>query len=231
MVVRMRQIGKFKCLESQMADQDDADLIILFHGYGADAFDLQTMSDVINPKDAKNWLFPQAPLEVPIGPGWTGRAWWNIDMLAIQEAANRGGHRDMTNENPEGLIKFRPQLLEMIEKTKVPWNKIILGGFSQGAMLATDLFLHAPAAPKGLMIFSGQLICKENWKALVANRAGKKFFMCHGTKDPVLSITGAQRLESLLTQNGMKGKLLSFPGVHEIPQLAISAATEYLNSL
>jgi len=47
----------------------------------------------------------------------------------------------------------------------------------------------------------------------------------------VLSHTGAQRLETLLTQNGMKGKLLSFNGAHEIPMQAISAASEYLNSL
>lgn len=230
----MRQIGKIKCLEvrnSTPASDDSADLVILFHGYGADAYDLQTLSEAITPRLQKNWLFPQGPIEVPIGPGWTGRAWWNLDMAAIQQAAQNGEQLDMRNFSPEGLKKIRPQLLEMIEQTKVPCNRVILGGFSQGAMLATDLFLNSAQAPKGLIIFSGQLICQNEWKPLIGNRLGKTFFMSHGNKDPILSYVGAQRLETLLSQNGMKGKLITFPGAHEIPIQAVTGATDYLNSL
>jgi len=230
MVGRMRQLGKIKCLESNLGDET-SDLVILFHGYGADAYDLQTLSDVISTKKSMNWLFPQGPLEVPIGPGWTGRAWWQIDMNAIQEAVNRGQPRDLSIEYPEGLKKIRSQIFEMIEKTKIPWNRIILGGFSQGAMLATDIYLHSEQSAKGLVLFSGALLCKDDWKPLVSKHKDRRFFLSHGTNDLVLSHTGAQRLETLLTQNGMKGKLLSFNGAHEIPMQAISAASEYLNSL
>jgi len=231
MVRHMRQIGKIKCIEVSPSTPGESTLVLLFHGFGADAYDLQTLSDVMTPKHPHHWLFPQGPLEVPIGPGWTGRAWWNIDMMEIQAAAEKGQHRDMTNVHPPELPKLRTQIFEMVEKLNVPWSRIVLGGFSQGAMLATDLYLHAPESAKGLMIFSGQLLCKETWKPLVPKRAGKKFFMSHGTQDPILSFVGAQRLETLLTQNGMKGRLLSFPGAHEIPMQAISAATEYLNSI
>lgn len=231
MVSGMRQIGKIKCLETIKTENENADLIILFHGYGADAYDLQTLSEVIPLKNEKNWLFPQGPLEVPIGPGWTGRAWWNIDMEAIQTMAQRGEHRDMTNEHPDGLKKIRPQILDLVEKSGTPWERVILGGFSQGAMLATDIYLHAPTTPKGLIVFSGQVLCQEEWKPLIAKHKGKKFFMSHGTQDPILAFKGAQKLETLLCQNGMKGQLLSFAGVHEIPPMVILAARDYLNSL
>jgi phospholipase/carboxylesterase len=234
----MRKLGNIKCIEvagpheagsNSSADQEH--LIILFHGFGADAYDLQTLSDVLTPPWPANFLFPQGPLEVPIGPGWTGRAWWQIDMMAIQEAASRGETRDLSKENPEGLKKIRPQIMEMIEKSGVPWNRVILGGFSQGAMLATDIFLRAPIAPKGLIIFSGNLVCSEEWKILAPTRAGSKFFQSHGQQDTVLGHKGAARLETLLNQAGLKGRLHTFAGGHEIPMEILAKANEFLKTL
>jgi phospholipase/carboxylesterase len=229
----MRKIGNIKCVEAagpQFENQEPS-LIILFHGYGADAYDLQTLSDVLVPTWSADFLFPQGPMEVPIGPGWTGRAWWPIDMMAIQEAASRGETRDLSKDNPEGFKKIRPQILEFIEKTGIPWNRIVLGGFSQGAMLATDLFLRAPVAPRGLLILSGNLVCSDEWKTLAPNRAGAKFFQSHGQQDMVLGHKGAARLETMLNQAGIKGRLHSFQGGHEIPMDILLKANEFLKTI
>lgn len=228
----MRQIGKIKCLESTSeSDSADKNLIILFHGYGADAYDLQTLSEVIETPWPCDWLFPQGILEVPIGPGWTGRAWWNIDMEAFQAAAMKGETRNLSNECPPGMDRARDLAFEMIEKLKVPWNRIILGGFSQGSMLATDLFLRAPEAPKGLIILSGALLNQNEWKKLAPNRAGSRFFMSHGNQDMVLAHKGAAQLETVLCQAGLKGKLMTFQGGHEIPMQVIQKTKEFLKEL
>ena len=228
----MRQLGKIHCLEKINDDQmgDSAPWIIFFHGYGADAHDLASLSGVIPTKKTFNWLFPQGNLEVPIGPGWTGRAWWNIDMQAIQNAAAKGETRDMISEVPAGLKKAREMTFEMIKQLRVPWNKIILGGFSQGAMLATELFLNAPETPAGLALMSGTLINQDEWKKQIPQRAGCKFFQSHGEADMVLGYKQAQKLETLFCQNGMKGSLMGFRGGHEIPQGVLSKLGEYLNS-
>src|SRR5437868_11004929 len=107
-------------------------------------------------------------------------------------------------------------MMAMIEALKVPWSKIILGGFSQGAMLATDLYLNAPETPAGLMLLSGAVINKEEVKPLVEKRRGEKFFQCHGTNDQVLMMRGARQLESLLNAGGMKGGCRGFPGRLEV---------------
>jgi phospholipase/carboxylesterase len=231
----MRRIGSINCIEvpaKLTKGQDEIDgLVILFHGYGADAYDLQTLSDVLTMPKPADFLFPQGPLEVPVGPGWTGRAWWQIDMEAMQKAAASGNPRDPAKEYPEGLKKLRPQVLQMIEKTGTPWDRIVLGGFSQGAMLATDLFLHAPVAPRSLLIFSGALICQDEWKELAPKRKGHTFFQSHGKNDTVLAYKGAQQLETLLTQAGMKGRLQGFSGAHEIPLQTLQQATEYLRTV
>lgn len=223
----MRQLGKLHCQE--INNDDNAPWIIFFHGYGADCNDLFQLGEIIPLKHKANWLFPNGHLEVPIGPAWTGRAWWNIDMMEIQRAMERGETRDFSNEAPPGMSKARDLAFEMIRQMKVPWNKIILGGFSQGAMLATDLYLRAPETPAGLVIMSGSLVSQDEWKPLVANRQGENFFQDHGQNDQVLGFKQAQKLETLLTQNGMKGSLMGFRGGHEIPQVVLVKISEYLN--
>jgi phospholipase/carboxylesterase len=98
-------------------------------------------------------------------------------------------------------------------------------------MLATDLYLRAPETPAGLVIMSGTLLRQEEWKKHVPARNGQRFFQSHGSTDPVLGIKQAQKLETLLTQNGMKGSLLTFRGGHEIPGAVITKIGDYLDLL
>jgi phospholipase/carboxylesterase len=223
----MRQLGKIHCQE--INHDDNAPWIIFFHGYGADCNDLYSLGEMIATNKTYNWLFPNGILEVPIGPAWTGRAWWNIDMMEIQRAMETGVPRDFSAEIPKGFDKARDAAMEMIRQLRVPWNQIILGGFSQGAMLATDLYLRAPETPKGLVIMSGSLVSQDEWKKLVPARAGEKFFQSHGEMDQVLGFKQAQKLETLLTQNGMKGSLTGFRGGHEIPPMVLQKIGQYIN--
>lgn len=223
----MRQLGKIICRE--INNNDDAPWVIFFHGFGADMNDLQSLGEMISTHKTYNWLFPNGPLDVPHSVG--GKAWWHIDMMELQRIMMTGGERDQSLSTPAGLDKSVDMTMEMIRQLRVPWNKIILGGFSQGAMLATELYLKAPETPKGLVIMSGTLLHQDKWKELIPARAGQKFFQSHGTHDPVLSHKQAARLETLLTQNGMKGHLMSFAGGHEIPMPVLKKISEYINSL
>ncbi len=226
------QIGKIKCLD-KIVDNSKR-WVILFHGYGADAYDLQSLSDVLETSQPCNWLFPQGILEVPIGPGWRGRAWWNIDLMDLQKRQNDPNF-DFSTETPPGLEHARQLTSEMLEKLmtdhQLNWSDIVLGGFSQGAMLAVDLFLHAKENPKGLLLFSGALINKQNLKPLLAQRAGCTYFLSHGISDPVIPVRSGQQLEGFLSSGGMKGRLHTFQGSHEIPMEIIMKANEYLKGL
>ena len=227
----MRRIDRFNCIEVTPYETQAEGLVIIFHGFGADAYDLQTLSDALKSKKHLDFLFPQGPLEVSIGTGWTGRAWWQIDVAALEAAAAIGQPRDISMENPEGLKTLRPNIQKMLKQCGFPLSKIVLAGFSQGAMLATDTFLNSPEPCAGLMIFSGALICSPEWKELAQKRKGSAFFQSHGKNDVVLAHRGAQQLETVLTQAGMKGNLMTFHGGHEIPVAAIHGAQKYLDLL
>ncbi|WP_413290130.1 alpha/beta hydrolase [Bdellovibrio sp. HCB337] len=216
----MRKLAKVYCLDEY--HDDNAPWVILIHGYGADASDLEPLKDYIPTSKKINWLFPQGLIDVPIGPGWTGKAWWSLALSTLPI-------EDISTTKPDGLEKARRELINMIEELKVPWSKIILGGFSQGAMLATDIYLNAPETPAGLILLSGSLINKEELKPLVEKRKGEKFFQAHGELDQVLHVKGARRLESFLNQGGMKGSCLGFQGGHEIPPQIIQKVGAYID--
>lgn len=226
----MRRLGQLKCLEHVGAD--DAPWVIFFHGYGADANDLAPLAQAIPVANKNlNWLFPDGFLEVPIGPGWTGKAWWPVNMAELQMAAQTGIPRDLSKDTPPGLKTAYDKASEMIKAMKISWDQIVLGGFSQGAMLATELYLRAPENPKGLVIMSGTLLHADELRPLVTQRADQSFYMSHGERDDVLSVQGARRLETLLTQGGMKGRLITFNGGHEIPMNVLQGVGQYINSL
>lgn len=230
----MRRLGSLNCIEvlnSNTNSSGEETWIILFHGYGADANDLSSLTDVVTTPANTNWLFPNGTLEVPIGPGWAGRAWWPIDILALQKAQITGEPREMSESMPPNLPQVRQKAFEAIAALNIPWKNIVLGGFSQGAMLATDLYLHAPETPKGLIILSGALINKAEWRTLIPNRKGQSYFISHGTEDTILPMKTASQLEGLLNGGGMKGGLVNFQGGHEIPLLVIRKMSEYLSSL
>lgn len=219
---------KISHLENPSQNNIPGQWIFLFHGFGADAYDLRSLSEVLGDNRATHWIFPQGIHQVPIGPGWMGRAWWPLSLRDLDPSQ---GETDWSEKVPPEMEKLRADVIAWIETFEKDWSKIILGGFSQGAMLATDIFLNAPSSPKGLMVFSGTLICKSQWKTVAPNRKGSKFFQCHGRQDAVLPYSGASRLESFLNAQGLKGSLFSFEGTHEIPMTAIQKANEYLKSL
>lgn len=198
--------------------------VFMFHGFGADASDLQNLADVLNPEGMKiNWIFPNGIYTVPIGPMMSGRAWWPLTLSSLPN--------DWSTYSPPELITLMPQVLKMIDSFKIPWNKIILAGFSQGAMLATEIYLSALEIPAGLISFSGALIRKNEWTQYLAKRENQKVFFSHGENDSVLPSSGTQKLIQMFKAKNINCEFSSFKGGHEIPLPAILKAKSYLYSL
>lgn len=202
--------------------------IVMIHGYGADAHDLAPLSHVFKVPEGTRWLFPQGPLEVPIGPFYSGRAWAPINMEEWQRAMMEGRPRDLSGEKPPELFTSAQKIMEMLKLKNAPIESVIFAGFSQGAMLATHLTLSSKVKPRGLIIFSGSLINGEQWEQWAPQYKGFRYFQSHGLYDDVLSIQGADKLHDLFVKNGLVGDYVKFEGSHEIPPLAVNGAQKYL---
>jgi phospholipase/carboxylesterase len=159
-----------------------------------------------------------------------GRAWWNIDIAALENAYRTGSDRNLGETRPDHLDDLRTALYDFISAKGYNWNQVILGGFSQGAMLATELFLKCPELPKALVILSGALINKSEWQSSQIPE-GASVFISHGLQDPILQVKEADRLESLFKEKSAHITKVLFQGQHEIPPLVIKKLNEFLAQL
>jgi phospholipase/carboxylesterase len=198
--------------------------IVLCHGFGAPGDDLVPLADYLGAPVGTRFLFPEAPIDLGFG-----RAWWEIDMREL-ELAVRGG-RDRSEEVPVGLEEARAALVALLEAERVPTERLVLGGFSQGAMLATDVALRLPAPPAGLVVLSGTLLGRTENARLAPARRGLPVLQSHGRQDPLLPFRGAEALRDLLAGAGLDVTFVPFDGGHEIPLEVLRAAGPWLARL
>src|SRR3954466_3293427 len=105
------------------ADGEPAGALVLVHGRGADENDLFPILDVLDPKRRLVGYTPRGPLSLPPG----GAHWYALGGL---------GTPDPTT--------FRPTFeaaTEWLDGLGFPPERIVLGGFSQGAVMSYALSL------------------------------------------------------------------------------------------
>ena len=230
----MKQLGPLKFVEKYSlgtAEGQEELTVVFFHGYGADAFDLASLADSIATQKPTRFIFFQGFKEVPIGPGWTGRAWWDIDVARLQQAQLEGRELNLANSTYAGLPLAVEKASLALKALGQPLDKVVLGGFSQGAMLATHLCVTLTPSPRALVCLSGQLVHKEEWSAALQQPKTFKYFIGHGRQDPVLPYAGASRLESLFSRPGVQGEFYSFAGGHEIPLELLVRLSRFMESI
>lgn len=194
-------------------------MVVLLHGFGAPGDDLVALWKMIRVPDEVRFVFPVAPLALD-GGLQGGRAWWMLDMERIARDMASGRGRDV-HAIPNGLSEARTFIVALLDQLHQQWNipsdQIILGGFSQGAMLACDTVLRTDRPFAGLVLLSATLIAKDEWMPLLANRKGLPVFQSHGTDDPLLPFDTAKNLRQAMTDQGIPVEWHEFRGGHEIP--------------
>lgn len=206
-------------------------VVVLCHGYGADARDLVSLSDYVAVDKDIYWIFPEAPIDISLSLGVAGRAWFEIDAEALELALRQGRHRDYTHERPLQMDSSRELLAEMLEKLPFSIEDIILGGFSQGAMITTDYTFQSVQKPKALVTLSGVLLDQKQWSQKAVSCEGVPYFQSHGNKDTILALSGAHQLHQLYKKSGMKGKFYEFIGGHEIPLPILNHLSTFIENV
>lgn len=203
---------------------------VLLHGFGAPGDDLVGLAGGLGLPRGSTLLFPEAPLDLAALTGMAAyggaRAWWLIDFARIERMLARGETRDLPREVPDGLAEARAKVVALLESLDA--EKVILGGFSQGAMLSMDVALHTTRPLAGVVLLSGTLTAEDVWRPRMKARAGLDVFQSHGTEDPLLPYAIAERLRDLLGESGMHVDFHSFDGGHTIPPAILRALSRWL---
>ena len=183
----------------------DADLAL--HGFGAPGTDLVPLANFIDAPEGTRFVFIEALHQLAdlMAPGMfvdpSARAWWMIDMEAVERSMATGIPRDRSKKLPEGLPAARAKVNSIIDTLMKRWGlgpeKVVLGGFSQGAMLSCDVALRRKKAFAGLILLSTTLLAEQEWAPLCASKSAMPVFQTHGKIDDLLDYKFAIRVRDL----------------------------------
>jgi phospholipase/carboxylesterase len=208
-------------------------VVVLLHGFAMTPDDLAPFAKLLGEDIVV--LLPRGGILVP--PGTLDRTqathtWWPVDSQARAEAMRRGP-RDLSENLPHGTVDARERLevfVEGVRRHMLP-TTLIVGGFSQGAMLALDWMLERGPAVDGLILLSGSRIRAAAWEPLWDRVAGKRVYQSHGMADPDLSFEAALGLRDRLMAHGAHVDWRPFAGGHEMPLFVWRTLRRFLRSV
>ncbi|SPN73416.1 Predicted esterase,Phospholipase/Carboxylesterase [Chlamydia serpentis] len=215
-----RKIGNLEAIECPGNPEDP--IIILCHGYGAVADNLTFFPSVCSfPRLRPTWIFPNGILS--LDNNFRGaRAWFPLNVLLLEEVSKLyvNGVKDCKEKYDElfdvDLDSPKKALEDLITSLNRPYNEIIIGGFSQGAIISTHLVLTSKNPYAGALIFAGSKLFNKGWEQGIKQCSQVPFLQSHGYQDEILPYKLATDLYDLLSTK-LKGELVSFNGGHEIP--------------
>lgn len=214
--------------------------VILCHGYGAPAEDLvplaaEVLSRVTVPIDQVAFVFPGAPISLADFGLYDGRAWWPLDLeriLELNDADKISALRDNEpDQMPAALEKLRATVLAIKTRFNLKMEDLLLGGFSQGSMVTTQLAMSFDEPPAGLCIMSGTLLNESRLDELLENQSPFPVIQSHGTIDPILPFAGAELLRDKLSDAKFPVNFLPFVGGHAIPGEVIQALASMIDRI
>jgi phospholipase/carboxylesterase len=200
-------------------------IVVVLHGYAMRPEDLSPFAHSI--KVPALFCFPRAPLAL----SQSSFAWWPVDEeRRTQELAR--GPRDLAAESPVTRVQLRKKLSEFLEALRASTgaSQLILGGFSQGGMLACDAVLSGEQVD-GLVLFSASRIAIEEWQSRRQFLRELPVLISHGTHDADLSFLAGMALRDFLRDSGANVTWQPFEGGHEIPLIVWRALRTFLKQL
>jgi phospholipase/carboxylesterase len=207
--------------------QKEIGSVIWLHGLGADGNDFVPIVPNLNlPSDLPlRFVFPHAPQRpVTINNGYVMRAWFDIYSMTTHERIDQKGI--------EESMTLLQNLIAKEQQRGIPPNKIVLAGFSQGAVIAllTGLKFSTPLA--GIIALSGFLPHSE--KLMSETNAANyttPIFVAHGTEDTVVPYTLGLHTSDMLQRNKYLVSWHSYKMPHSVCQEEIGDLANWLRKV
>jgi phospholipase/carboxylesterase len=186
--------------------------IILLHGRGAHEEDLLGLQPYLDPNALL--VAVRAPLSFPYG----GYTWYETLHIGIPEPVQFA-------ESYDRLVQF----LEDVRKHyPVDPNRIILLGFSMGAVMAYACALTKPEMIHSVVAHSGYIpedtALAFRWKDL----KGRGFFVAHGTEDPIIGVEFARRARMLLSETDAELVYKEYLIPHSMSEESVSDLSQWI---
>jgi predicted esterase len=184
--------------------------LILFHGRGATAESILELAQfLLHPKLA--YLAPQA----------ADFSWYPYSFMAPMER---------NEPYLSSALRLVGELVAEVERAGIPQQRLFLGGFSQGACLASEFIARNARRYGGLLAFSGGLIGPEGTPRTYAGSLDNTpIFLGCSDVDPHIPLARVRETADVLERLGARVDLRIYPRMgHTINQDELDAAAALL---
>jgi phospholipase/carboxylesterase len=181
------------------------------HGRGADEHDLAPLLQALDPDGNLLGLLPRGPLALPPG----GRHWYVL--------------REVGSPDRKTFVETFASLSDWLDgvltENEITPARLVLGGFSQGAVMAYSLGLAAGRPrPAAILAFSGFIPRVEGFEFDLDARAGLPVSISHGNLDPIISVDFGREARARLEAAGLAVRYREDPVAHTIAPGALAQA-------
>lgn len=193
-------------------------LVLLFHGYGADGNDLISLAqDWASALPDTEFIAPNAPFRCeqnPFGRQWFSMVDWTMDKIL------------------QGLRDVAPVVKDYIEETlkerELSTQDLALVGFSQGSMLALYQAYYVLSSCAGVIAYSGTFLEDIN----VQPKNLPKSLLIHGDADSVVPVEGTLMAGEIIKKIGGNPQIVIQEGLHHaIDSKGLMLGEEFLQNV
>jgi phospholipase/carboxylesterase len=176
--------------------------LVFLHGLGDSMAGWSFLSQALE----LPWLeivLVQAP--IPHGPGW---AWYDLNQSLRPTASTRSD-----------ISSSRALLESFLGELGRPTASVVLGGFSQGSVMALDTGLRSAKPLAGLLCISGYVPLLEDFPAAFGPFAKTRRILCtHGRWDPVIPHEFSKSQVEALHAQGIPIAMEDFDKAHDLDE-------------
>jgi len=188
-----------------------AGALIRLHGRGATADDILSVSTYLD--------FPQLAYLAPQAEGY---AWYpNRFIVPVEQ----------NEPYLSGALSRIDEIVKEVEAHHIPVHKIFVGGFSQGACLASEYVIRNPRRYGGLLVFSGGYIGPLDMQRQPnGDLNGMPVFLGCSDMDPHIPLQRVKDTSALLKAMGAKVTEKIYPNMgHAINEDEIELARQLIS--
>lgn len=193
-------------------------LVVLVHGRAGEANVMWVFSKaLVNIKPVV--VSPQAGIVDEIG----GFSWWSV-------AADKNlSEEEKIKEILDVAGRLKKFILECHRVYGTNPEETYVAGFSQGGAVAACLGLIKPNFFKGVALLSSfiPVTLTNNLESIAPEAKGKenltKYFLFHGTKDPIIGFERAEKTAEFLKCIGVEYEMCSDEVAHKVSSSGINA--------
>ena len=193
--------------------------LVLLHGWGASAHDLIGLAPLIHRGQAQVFC-PQGTVELALGSSISGYGWFPL-------VPDRSPDPVAVNEEIERLVQF---LDEALARYQVDPARLVIGGFSQGGVMAYELALRTPERFSGLLAVSTWLPDTAIPAGADADPlSGLPVLIVHGRSDPRVPVERAREAREALRGLGVALTYREVDMGHEINREALQLIARWID--